>query len=63
METEDGGTDRYSATASSPTEVFADLLKTYPNETFKSARHAVHNLKEWLNQALYHSKKPEEAIK
>jgi hypothetical protein len=63
METEDSGTDRYSASASGPTAVFADLLKAYPNETFKSARHAIHNLKEWLNQALYHSKKTEEAIK
>jgi hypothetical protein len=41
----------------------AEALKSYPDATFKSARHAVDHLKNWLNNVVYHSKKTEEAVK
>lgn len=63
LEAADEGVCRYSITASSSTAVLANLLNTYPDGTFKSARHAVDHLKNWLNNALYASKKTEEAVK
>lgn len=63
MEATDEGACRYRITASSPAIGIAELLKTYPKDTFRSARHAVNHLKDWLNRALYESKKPEEATR
>lgn len=63
MEAADDGSCRYSISACNPDIVIADALKSYPGETFRSARHAVHHLKNWINQALYQSKKAEEAAK
>ena len=61
METGDEGTCRYLTTAASSPDILGEMLKAYPTETFKSARHAIHHLKEWLNHVLYDSKKAQEA--
>ncbi len=63
METNDRGASRYLTTVSNPRASHADTLAAYPNETFKSARHAVQHLKEWLNCALYQSRKKGERIR
>lgn len=57
IENSSDGAPFYMAGTSSQSSVLAEVSARYKNRKFKSARQAVHHLKEDLDRALYHCKK------